>query len=140
MCCPLLKRFNTRQQERHIAAQTAAVSSFLNRAFGKPPHTNGGTSGLSSLIYSPLYPSGHLLESRWQHLFDSRGHWGPQPRTRRQEVSTQQPDNPLTQARTPYRPGLGGQVLSAGITGPDGAEQLPPNVYQLNNNYDRLAQ
>ena len=52
MCCPLLKRFNTRQQERHIAAQTAAVSSFLNRAFGKPPHTNGGTSGLSSLIYS----------------------------------------------------------------------------------------
>merc|ERR1719350_1016751 len=58
MCCPLLKRFDAARAERHTAAQTAAVSSFLNRTFGKPLHTTAMSSSLDGSIYSTVEDKG----------------------------------------------------------------------------------
>jgi len=53
-CCPLIKMLRGRQDERRTAAQAAAVSSFLNRTFGKPLHATDvrATSSLDGSIYS----------------------------------------------------------------------------------------
>jgi len=54
-CCPLVKMLRGRSQERRTAAQAAAVSSFLNRTFGKPLQDDAARACASSLdgsIYS----------------------------------------------------------------------------------------
>ena len=78
MCCPLLKRFDAARAERHTAAQTAAVSSFLNRTFGKPLHTTGGYSSInysmsvvvSSSLDGSIYST---VEDKGTEVTDSEG-------------------------------------------------------------------
>merc|ERR1719234_2809980 len=72
-CCPLIKMLRGRQDERRTAAQAAAVSSFLNRTFGKPLHATDvrAASSLDGSIYSTAEDQPGSTDQEGKRLFDN---------------------------------------------------------------------